>query len=360
MGILLINRIIPHMALDRDASLPLVAQLVATPLKLVKLGRESVAALYVIEPNPGPKGRKNRKGRKTRGRSGGATLMKSPGLPFADRLKCRLTVSQVISITDPDSFTDVIISGNSPFDPFAAIGSAQPAYYDQLSALYGCVVVHASHVSFNLMDTQSAVQGRQFRCGIAPRDLSTAYSTASDLLSNARAIRRDANMAGGEVTVRNSAKTVQVLGLKDVFQCQAAATVAVSCVLPTDANPSSEWFWHMTAQTPVVGTDISIQLDTRITYDCEFFDRLAAGLSFERMLSLRARREEYLGLKAKTPDKSGRVPKPASVSVLKSYVDSVSAGVEPTYVVVPEARERKEVGATPKKGAPVLVLNRVP
>lgn len=360
MGIILINRIIPHMAQDGNAFPPLVAQLVATPLKLVKLGRESVAALYVIEPNPGPKGRKNRKGRKTGRRKGGATLMKSPGLPFADRLKCRLTVSQVVSITDPDSFTDVILSGNSPFDPFAGLGSAQPAYYDQLAALYGCVVVHASHVSFNLMDTQSAVLSRQFRCGIAPRDLSTAFSTASDLLSQARAIRRDVNMAGGEVTVRNSAKTVQILGLRDVYECQAASTAAVSCVLPTDANPSSEWFWHLTAQTPVVGTDISIQMDIRVSYDCEFFDRLAVGLSLERMLSLRARREEYLGLKAKTPDKSGRIPKPVSVSALKSYVESVSAGVEPAYVVVPEPRERKEVGATPKKVAPVLVLNRVP
>lgn len=348
------------MALAGDASPPLVAQLVATPPKLVKLGRESVAALYVIEPNPGPKGRKNRKGRKAKGRKGGATLMKSPGLPFADRFRCRLTITQVISIADPDTFTDVVVSGNSVYDPLASISAAQPPFYDTLALLYGNVVVHASHIKFSLMDTQSSVLSRQFRCGIGPRDTIVDYSTASDLLSNPLCVHRDVNMAGGEPVIQNSIKTTKILGLKDVFQTQALSTAAVSCVHPTDANPSSEWFWHTAVMTPVVGTNINIQLDMTVSYDCEFFDRQAAAVSFERMLSLRARREEYLGLKAKTPGKTGRVPRPTSVSPLKTYVESLSACVEPLYVVVPDSRERKEVGATPRKVAPVQVQNRVP
>jgi len=269
--------------------------------------------------------------------------MRSPGLPFADRFKCRLQSRAVFAIADPDSFSDIVISGNSAFDPFAALSATQPTYYDQLSALYGNVVCHASHVKFFVLDTQSAVLNRQFRCGIAPRDSSTAFNDASDLLLQARAKQKDVNMAGGEPSVSNSVRTVEVLGLKDVFQTQALSTAAVSCVHPTDANPSSEWFWHLTVQTLVAGTNIAVDMDLIVQYDLEFFDRQAQSTSFlERALDQRKRREEYLKLKAATPDKSGRIPRPAPNEALRDFVESKKpACVGSGYVMVSEPAERK-------------------
>jgi hypothetical protein len=263
-------------------------------------------------------------------------LSRSVGLPFADRLQCRLRATLLLSITDPDTFTDIVFSGNSAFDPFGALGSVQPTYYDQLAALYGNVVVRASKVMFNIVEPQVAVPGRFFRCGIAPRDASSAFSTASDLLSQARAVHKDVSTAGPPTVVANSARTTQILGLKDVFQTQALSTACVSCVHPTDANPSSEWFWHVTAVTSVVGTDISVGVDVQIEYECEFFDRQPQALSLlDRLVELKTRREQYLKLKALTPNKSGRLPRPAPHQALREYVDD-------SFVRIPEAPERKE------------------
>jgi hypothetical protein len=147
--------------------------------------------------------------------------------------------------------------------------------------------------------------------------------------------------------VSNSAKTTQILGLRDVYQTQALSTACVSCVHPTDANPSSEWFWHLTAATSVVGTSVSVEIDVQVEFECEFFDRQPQALSLlDRLVVLRAQRELYLKLKAQTPGKTGRLPKPIPHQALQDYVDE-------SFVRVPEPLEIKSEAAkvlsTPRK-----------
>lgn len=287
------------------------------------------------------------------------TLSLSPGLPFPDRLACRLALRTTISITDPDTFSDTVLSGCSLFDPLGASGSTQPVYYDQLATLYGNYVVTRSRCSFRVLATNvSAAAGgnvaRTYRCGIAPRDSSSGFSTADDLLSQSRTRGRDVTIPGSSTLVANAADTSRILGLTDVFQVQALSTAAVSCAADTSANPSSEWFWHLCAVDTVGGTNPTISLDVKLEYDCEFFDRQPQAVSFfDRMMKLKAARDEYLKLKALTPGKTGRVPRPSS--------DPIRAFVEQFSVDRAESKESKTSGVKESGAAGARwILAKVP
>jgi hypothetical protein len=262
-------------------------------------------------------------------RAGGLSIVRA--LPFPDRLQVRMKLNQVIEITDPDSFTDTVVSGNSLFDPMASIGSAQPPFYDQLNLVYRNYVVLSSKVSIRVMMI-TVTSDRQYRCGITPRQQSTAFSTNSDLLAQPYSKHRDSSVPGPMVPLVNSITTSKFLGLRDVYQPVAESTANVTCVADVSANPTCEWFWHIGCQTPTVGTDIKAQMDFSVEFEAEFFGREGVGIALDRALEMKRKRDEYLSLKAKTPAKDGRVPRPPPIDALKVYVESLERkeGKEPS------------------------------
>jgi hypothetical protein len=246
------------------------------------------------------------------------------GLPFPDRFQVRLKLAAVIEITDPDSFTDTVVSGNSVFDPLASIGSTQPPLFDQLAAVYRDYVVISSTARIAPMSPTNAAGDRQFRCAIAPRHETTAFSTISDMVSQAYSVHKLYSIPGPLGKLAMAVATSKFLGLRDVYQ--ASSSTAVFCTSVVGSNPSNEWYWHIGCQTPTVGTDIKVQLDFEVEYETEFFTREGVGISLlDRLLEQKRARDEYLKLKAKTPRKDGRVPRPPALDPLRSYVDSLES-----------------------------------
>jgi hypothetical protein len=255
------------------------------------------------------------------------------------KLKCNL----ILAITDPDSFTDVVVSGNSVFDPFFSHSSVQPPGFDQFSALYNSYVVTGSKITMQPMvqGTQTAVVA-SYRGVVCTRDTSTAYSAGTDMSEQAYARKQDYSFpgdSGKKLSLRMS--TAKVLGLRDVYQ---PVQGDLQCVAVVTANPTAEWFWHFSMQTLTVGTNVAVAIDTLLEYEVEFFERAGVGTALERLHALKDQREQYLKLKALTPDRSGRVPKAQPEDPLRKYVSSLQPGIVKNVVPEVKAESKEEPG----------------
>lgn len=291
-----------------------------------------------------PRGRKGRSRRKRgkrvgkKARAGQVSDLRLPGdrpgsitiqrsLPVPDRMVVQLKVLGTTTITDPDTFSDLVVSGNSVFDPLAGLGSAQPSYFDLLAAIYGTYMVIRSTIQVQVLPGLSSGTAivQNVRFGIAPRGLSTAFSIFNDLASQPYAVHNDTSLNAKPVRLVNSLSTSKLAGVSNVHEAvpHTGATVTSFGAL-VSANPTAEWFWHIGVHDPVTGTNTSVVVDIQLTFEVEFFNRLAHGNSFlQRSLEVKEARDEYLKLKALTPRKDGRVPPKQRVDPLREYVDSL-------------------------------------
>jgi hypothetical protein len=265
------------------------------------------------------KGR-GREGRGTRGwklpEQKAPTMSVSRGLPFPDRMIVRLTAEANATVTDIDTYQDLVVSGNSAFDPFAALGSAQPMFYDTLAALYDRYRVLGSQVRCNAQITSGATQ-----CPMAgivgPADQSTGlpdYAAHSSLPY----VRRNMTTALGtqKWLVSRRLSSAKIQGLSSVeYSDNESALIS--------ANPADGWYWHIAYLSNQSTSTLAANVTIIWTADVEFYDRQAQGLSLFTCMQRNAElRKEYLALKEKTPNRDGRIAKKKPLDDLKEYVEA--------------------------------------
>jgi hypothetical protein len=246
------------------------------------------------------------------------TTTVSRGLPYKDRHVCVLSAEADVTITDPDTYSDTIISGNSANDPFIGFGSAQPVFYDQLGGLYNRYRVIASRVEVTLTNVGgSGANVNSVTVAVCPTAGNGAFSNLADIMA--------------QPWVRYKTCNPEIMNPK-VFSVRMCTehiegdTVRVNNSLGalTTANPSEEWYWHIGAQSKVTGTSISVALKIKWIGEVEFYARATQAQSLEeRLKQQRLAREAYLVLKSKTPGGTGRLPKKEPLFELKEYVESL-------------------------------------
>lgn len=105
--------------------------------------------------------------------------------PVPDMLVTKLRASQTLTFTSgaAGAFASSSISLNNPADPFAAIGSVQPRFYDQISALYANAIVYGTKVKVKILKASGGATTRLLfvptRNNTVP--LTSAYADADEL-----------------------------------------------------------------------------------------------------------------------------------------------------------------------------------
>jgi hypothetical protein len=263
-----------------------------------------------------------------------------------------MKVAHSVTITDPDTFSDSVVSGSSVFDPLTGLGSDQPAFYDVFASMYAQYRVIRSRIKVSIQqvvfiaDTGEAIN---YRLSIAPRTSATAFSSADDMTVQPYSRTRVVSPSSSIVSVQSSMETARMFGLGDVEKTSVQVQAAVT------ANPAAEWFWHVTSLSTNAATSRSISLMFELEYDVEFYNRVAGGESFLPLLTKAAQiREDYLKLKALTPNRDGRIPATPPLEELKEFV--ATAG-RPSALVVdksPSTPSRGWERVEHKAAAPVL------
>jgi hypothetical protein len=258
----------------------------------------------------------------------------------------RLRARGTTTITDPDTFSDVVVSGNSAHDPFASHGNVQAPNYDAYAIIYGFYAVTRSRITVSVLPTAivSTTGLRGYRLTVAPRNVSTAFSSITDMQSQAYAVSADMFFPGTMRSVRRQLGTAKFLGLQDVFQ----TVVTNSPTATITSNPAAEWFWHIACVDSVASTDSSVLLDIQIEMETVFFGRVGEGQDFfTRVAEYKLKKERYAKLKAMTPDRSGRVPPAPPEDKLETFVRSI-AETKDDYVRVSPRLESKEADSAPQ------------
>jgi hypothetical protein len=254
-------------------------------------------------------------------------------------------VTHEVKITDPDTFQDNVVSGNSVFDPLTGLGSDQPAYFDSLASLWGRYRVLRSRMVCKLLNLQGqGANSTNYRVVICPRTATTVFSNIEDMMVAATAKWKVLDPTSAGNTLMNSYSTSQAFGLGDVEKTSESVSALVT------ANPTSEWFWHFAAQTDQAGTSLSVTIAFELYYEVEFFARVASGETLISVLTrMQERREEYLKLKAMTPKKDGRIPPKDPYDDLRAYVEGDSSGLR-LDLSTPVRALREERKALPLAG----------
>lgn len=165
---------------------------------------------------------------------------------------------------------------NSLFDPDFSGTGHQPFGYDQLSAWYGKYLVTRARVEITVTDPT----GDGLAFGVAVRPSSTTASLASssiDVAGERQGVMiKCINDSGEQVkTFKFDLPIHEVFGVTQQEYHGGLADYGAA----TSANPNLVCYLSIACINLSNATNYSLQALVRITYDCEFYERITPGQS---------------------------------------------------------------------------------
>ena len=211
-----------------------------------------------------------KRARATGKRNEAEVVVRTP-LGFPDRYQTTLSYYQQIIIAPGAQIGQYTFRGNSLFDPDYTGGGHQPKYFDQLSAVYGQYRVTGSSIQLSFMSNSTNVP-----CTISlVPNTNIITATTPDLAAELPRAREKTVGVNGVMTgvLTHSARTAEVCGLHlaGLYDQDWAAT--------TGSNPLQIWYWNIVAYV-FTGSNVSVDINVSIRYQCEFFDRIDVGASY--------------------------------------------------------------------------------
>lgn len=161
-------------------------------------------------------------------------------------------------------------TGNDVYDPDYTGTGHQPTYYDQLSAIYAKVKVLSSQITVTVKNTQANLGW----FAIYPTRSNSPLSDANGIkqVQYGRWKSMTGNAAIGKLTVRNRMTTKKMWGIKSIMYADDFDHTVGG------AGPLNEWFWILVGG-PDDGLGFSAYTDIRITYICQFYNRITTTIS---------------------------------------------------------------------------------
>lgn len=200
-------------------------------------------------------------------------LLSFPGFQFMPErvlTKLRYCTEGHISASAIKTMNDIVIRGNSVFDPEYATGGGQPLGFDQITPLYGAYRVHATKVKFTICNNSSAAMN----CCLLASKESASFLNYLDACEQPSSRAKSVSAKGGHdlATLTNKQMSKKILGLKDLDDDEEAIVTA---------NPDNEWFFHLISSTQQWGSSIYLDFTYKIEviYNVEFFERKAVTRS---------------------------------------------------------------------------------
>ncbi len=198
-------------------------------------------------------------------------------LPFPDRQRCILTYTERFSGIISNSATKTVYQycGNDLFDPNFTGTGGQPSYFDQLSLLYNRYRVYASAIKL-VWDSSTVAQTTYADVAVVPVAATAASLSVADVMALPRAKIDTLNSVNRTIQT-HAATTAEVLGAKDVEGADRLQALVTS-------SPSERWLWALACRTYDDTTAVTLNVTVRISYYCEFYDRVVQSLSMNNQL----------------------------------------------------------------------------
>lgn len=189
------------------------------------------------------------------------------GIGMPDRFRTKLVWTESIAL---GSFGTAItqsyaVGMNNPYDPQASIGGNQPAFYDQLIAIYKyCGVVGSKmSVTFALPSTVTVGDG-PYICGILSANSTSLPTTdAPTLCASDNTVHTVISQGGQTKTVTQTYSPRNNVN-KDVYDLQVATSAT--------GGPSTAWYGVVFASPQGSSTTGIVNAIITIEYACEFYN----------------------------------------------------------------------------------------
>lgn len=186
-------------------------------------------------------------------------------VPSRTRVSLRFSTFEGIALSG--SYLQRAVSGNSAFDPGAALSTAQPVGFDYWSSMYDRYRVIGSQIQLKLClgGTSAGNSSATTTVTCWPGTQSGTLSSLAD--AEAQPYAKTVNVTTDVPKIITSVmKTSTVTGIKDLEGAdQLQALIS--------ANPVNEWYWNIGFASQATYIDMHLALEYIITYDVEFFDR---------------------------------------------------------------------------------------
>lgn len=194
------------------------------------------------------------------------------GVP--DKLRTNLRYCDVISLTGTTA--QYTYRANSLFDPDFTTTGHQPLYYDQQIASYEKYRVYAVRIILHVVN---ASQSTPAECVMIPASQIPTITSISLAKEMPRAVASGILPAFQSLPVRMtqrmSTKTVLGLSARQIYDQDYGAIFS--------ANPIELWYYSIYGWTATSGA-LNLQIDVKIEFDCEFYDRAPVALSLEQQI----------------------------------------------------------------------------
>lgn len=233
--------------------------------------------------------------KKSKGNRGGSNITRINTIGgVSDRQRVKLRYSMITAVTNivTTGAFSYVFRGNSGFDPDFTAAGAQPANWDDYSALYKQYRVWSSTIRVHIVPGDASSEPTLWAVG--PRHVSTTLTAATqmDFLTqpyvqgHLRAVNR---IGAPDSTVTMSMSTAKMEGLSNTeFQGRDDLTALVT------ANPAQQWFWHVCATNVDTSVTGSVAIYVELTYDVEFFERVDTAIDLMgRLQELRNARPSH-------------------------------------------------------------------
>jgi len=168
-------------------------------------------------------------------------------------------------------------TANDLYDPQGGSGAAQCVGFDQLALLYTRYRVLKSHInvvaSINSTSATPTATAIFAQLCVYPSTVSTGATTAGDGFSQPHVVMKDFQL-GSATTVDMSIDIAKFIG-------NAVTADRLQALVTT--SPSQVVYWHIGVVSRAY-TGIVTDLQVKITYDCEFFNRALLDRSVQLLI----------------------------------------------------------------------------
>lgn len=187
------------------------------------------------------------------------------GIGLPEKFRTRLVWNESVVLTGfGSSITQFYtVRLNGPYDPQAALGGTQPAYYDQLAAMYASYMVKGAKISVSFaLPAGSAAGDGPYIVGINCGRTNIPTTDAPNLISAPNTGHKLLMAGGNPVTVTQtySPRLLEPTGEGDDIQSLS------------DTTPAREWKANVFASPQGTSTAGSVNAIITVEYLVDFFE----------------------------------------------------------------------------------------
>lgn len=200
------------------------------------------------------------------------THIKGQGIPDMISVKLNYVEQVTIASVGGNPYMLYTFAGNSLFDPNVTGTGHQPMYFDQYAALYARYRVVASSFKIDVINV-SGVSAMYYV--VEPNTIQSTTTDLSTLYEQSRSGAPRIVPVASRIASRMKryVSTRKVCGLTKTQMYDDTFSALVT------ANPGNLWYWNLLFGSLDGTAEIDGYFVVKITYYCQFFDRVLATQS---------------------------------------------------------------------------------